>query len=131
MKQCTKCNLPTPLSDFYKNGKRLHAICKTCHKEYIRLKYLKKIEAVSKYKSEKGCSKCGDKRYYVLEFHHIDPTQKDYLISARVRAPLNLLMEEIKKCAILCSNCHAEFHHFERQYNTTIEEYLLSSPPAP
>lgn len=44
-----------------------------------------------------------------FSFHHTDPTNKKYdigkLIASRKRT---LLLDELKKCLILCANCHAE-----------------------
>jgi len=47
-----------------------------------------------------------------LAFHHIDPMEKD-LVFAQSRAnPLNWgkLVLELKKCILLCHNCHSEVH---------------------
>jgi 5-methylcytosine-specific restriction endonuclease McrA len=54
-----------------------------------------------------GYSKCPD----VLEFHHKNPSEKNFSISRsghcrsweRVKA-------EIEKCDLLCANCHRELH---------------------
>lgn len=57
------------------------------------------------------CQKCGyDKSMRALEFHHLDPTQKDFGISKHINRNLEQLKEEVSKCIILCSNCHAEEH---------------------
>jgi predicted HNH restriction endonuclease len=37
---------------------------------------------------------------------------------------LDAVMEEIKKCVVLCSNCHREFHYLEDREQLTIEKYL-------
>lgn len=57
------------------------------------------------------CSRCGyDKCMRALEFHHKDPKQKDFGISKCLTKNIDYLKEEIKKCDLLCSNCHAEVH---------------------
>lgn len=57
------------------------------------------------------CESCGyNKSYEALQWHHIDPSQKEFGISSRRGAPLNVLREETKKCKLLCANCHAETH---------------------
>ena len=55
------------------------------------------------------CFKCGYKRCLsALDFHHKNPSEKDFPIS-RWRNKEDTL-EEIKKCVLLCSNCHHEVH---------------------
>ena len=56
------------------------------------------------------CQKCGYNNYLgALDFHHIDPTQKDFTIGNR-DFKLEDCINEIKKCILLCSNCHKELH---------------------
>lgn len=56
-----------------------------------------------------GCKICGyNKCLEALEFHHIDPKQKDGNISRITN--VDRLNKEIDKCVLLCSNCHREFH---------------------
>jgi 5-methylcytosine-specific restriction endonuclease McrA len=53
-----------------------------------------------------------DKCETALEFHHLDPKEKDFGLGA-ARASIknwNYLVEEVKKCVILCSRCHREYH---------------------
>jgi predicted HNH restriction endonuclease len=77
-------------------------------------------------KSEQSCAKCGETRGYVLDYHHLDPTAKEEGI-ARMTSNnyrLDAVMEEIKKCVVLCANCHREFHYLEDREQLTIEKYL-------
>lgn len=56
------------------------------------------------------CQKCGyDKYLGALEFHHMDPSQKDFTIGNR-NFKLEECIKEAKKCILLCSNCHKELH---------------------
>jgi len=56
------------------------------------------------------CVRCGyDKCMAALEFHHLDPTIKDTIISSD-SITLEKAIEESKKCILICSNCHKEFH---------------------
>ena len=59
------------------------------------------------------CTICGyDRCIAALEFHHVDSKQKSFALSvdgltrswARVQA-------ELKKCVLLCANCHREVEH--------------------
>lgn len=58
-----------------------------------------------------GCSKCGyNKCIDALEFHHKDPNTKKFSISNKGNHSIENLIEEAKKCDILCANCHREVH---------------------
>jgi len=57
------------------------------------------------------CLVCGYTRCLgALQFHHIDPGNKDFRISSVLRA-WGRVKQELDNCALLCANCHAEFHH--------------------
>ena len=78
----------------------------------LRKKRSRKEKLVSLLGGE--CSRCGyNKCLGALEFHHINPSEKSFAISSGVglNRPYNLLVEEIKKCELICSNCHKEQHY--------------------
>ena len=65
------------------------------------------------YKGSK-CERCGyDKCEGALQFHHTNPSEKEFTLSHIVLSK-NLNMEdlyaEVDKCELLCANCHAEEH---------------------
>ena len=63
------------------------------------------------------CVECGyDKYYGALEFHHIDPTKKDFQISTNLSRAWEKLKKELDKCILVCSNCHRELHANIREY---------------
>lgn len=56
------------------------------------------------------CEKCGyDKCVAALEFHHLDPNEKDFTISGKSWS-FERLKKEVDKCILICSNCHKEIH---------------------
>lgn len=59
------------------------------------------------------CETCGyNKCVAALDFHHKDPTQKDFSIAQQKgRVLTDTIKAEIDKCSILCSNCHREEHY--------------------
>lgn len=81
--------------------------CKTCtSNHYVGIKE----EAVA-YKGGK-CEDCQLVfRYWVFDFHHLDPTQKDMNVMANHPKSLNAIKEELDKCVLLCSNCHRDRHY--------------------
>ena len=68
----------------------------------------KKIQLVE-YKGGK-CEKCGyNKSIAVLQFHHLDPNEKDFTISGKSYS-FERLKKEVDKCIMVCANCHIEIH---------------------
>ena len=58
------------------------------------------------------CNICGyNKVIGALEFHHINPEEKSYgLASMGTCHQLETDLTEIKKCILVCANCHREIH---------------------
>ena len=59
------------------------------------------------------CYVCGYNRSLTsLIFHHRDPKLKSFSITHGItrKYPKEKLITEIKKCVLLCSNCHGELH---------------------
>ncbi len=72
------------------------------------------------YKSTLKCVKCNFAHPAALDFHHVDPKEKEYSISALVsNKSFTKAMKEAKKCIILCANCH-RVHHFEERKNPAL-----------
>jgi hypothetical protein len=61
------------------------------------------------------CQICGyNKCNASLEFHHLDPSKKDIglaNIRANPKSWDNVVVPELKKCILLCANCHREVHN--------------------
>ena len=58
------------------------------------------------------CSNCEETDSNCLEFHHINPNNKEFAISKAIshRWSVKKIIPEVKKCALLCRNCHREHH---------------------
>lgn len=83
-------------------------------KNVIDWRKRKKVELIE-YKGG-CCEKCGyNKCIEAMEFHHIDPMEKDFTISGKSWS-FERLKSEVDKCVLLCSNCHKETH-FEDKRN--------------
>lgn len=112
-KNCPRCNSIKPSSEFYKRRNRIGLVsyCKTCTTEQTveRMREFK-IKCVE-YKGGK-CQICPYNRYIgALEFHHLDPTKKDFNIShIKAYSFSNIIKKELDKCILVCSNCHREIH---------------------
>ena len=58
------------------------------------------------------CCICGyNKAISALEFHHIDPSQKEFGIAANGTCHnIQKDIAEVRKCVLVCANCHREIH---------------------
>jgi hypothetical protein len=59
------------------------------------------------------CASCDyNKSTSALEFHHLDPNKKDFSLSEIRANPKSWtkIIEEIRKCILLCCRCHREVH---------------------
>jgi hypothetical protein len=65
------------------------------------------------------CINCKYSRCFCsLDFHHIDKATKKFAISRTNSINVQACIKEVKKCIILCKNCHAEY---ETGYQPTVE----------
>jgi len=55
------------------------------------------------------CLVCGyDRLGSALQFHHVDPSTKAFVVNAGVGKALETLRAEARKCVLVCANCHVE-----------------------
>lgn len=68
---------------------------------------------IADYKSSLACKVCGESHPACLDFHHIDPSQKEDRVTQLVHEGhcLKKIKAEIAKCDVLCSNCHRKLHY--------------------
>ena len=82
--------------------------------DYQRIKKRAIKHQLILYKGGK-CECCGyNKCEGALQFHHKDPTQKEFGlgdINISKELDMDILYKEIDKCELLCANCHAEKHY--------------------
>jgi len=75
-----------------------------------KIKYDLISEHINNIKIEKGCGHCGyDENPIALDFHHLDKLLKEKNVSSYWRtswAQFKQIEDEIKKCEVLCANCH-------------------------
>lgn len=112
-KNCPKCKETKPLSEFYKrrSGTQPSVYCKSCTIEQtIERQRLFKRRCIE-YKGGK-CIRCNyDKCDAALEFHHTNPSEKDFSVAhARLTKFSIVVTKELDKCLLLCANCHREIH---------------------
>ena len=60
------------------------------------------------------CQLCGyNHSVFALEFHHINPKEKSFSFNKADNMNWLKIEEELKKCILLCANCHREIHYEE------------------
>lgn len=78
--------------------------------------YKKKVSLWwNNYKKRFSCTRCPETHPACLEFHH--NKDKKFNISQCIRGGYSKksILEELKKCTPLCSNCHRKLHFEETQ----------------
>jgi 5-methylcytosine-specific restriction endonuclease McrA len=69
--------------------------------------YRQRKEWVNAYKAERGCALCPEKNPFAIDFHHRNKYEKAFTVSQAIHSKsIDQLEEEIKRCVVLCSNCH-------------------------
>jgi len=140
-KICKKCHQEKPLNKFELEGhkgnpqKWYRNICRKCRNKLrqplARGALRKRIRENRKKATEflgGKCIKCGYNRCFVaLDFHHIEGREKDEKRKRRGYSLIQYygwerLKKELEKCALLCANCHREFHQRYGRGNNTREQ---------
>lgn len=127
-KFCSVCKTVKSTDEFTSKG----GCCAECAKQKARdwyanakanPEYRKKLTQQGKERARKSkdkivdyfgnkCNDCGQKfPNCCYDVHHLDPAEKDFNLSAK-RGFDDVLVEELKKCVLLCSNCH-RIRHFK------------------
>ena len=82
-----------------------------------------------------SCQICGyDKCFTALDLHHIDSSEKDFSFGAIRANPKSWekIVNELKKCILLCANCHRELHsnvtQIPEKFATFNEDFNLLNP---
>ena len=125
---CKSCN-----KEFENNRKRANCYeCIPAKKQYSskeealearRKKTVKNVQRrrekvkqmAVEYKGGK-CERCGyDKCIEALEFHHLDPSEKDFGIASKgYTRSWESVKNELDKCIMVCANCHREIHNEDK-----------------
>lgn len=142
-KTCTICGKELSIENFswkYKDKGIYQSRCKTCQsktdseyykKSSFRRKSIrerakadreKARKYIKDYKITHSCCICGEDRWYLLDFHHIN-NNKEKEISQITTWSISRIKKEILKCAIMCANCHRDFHWHEMNDGIAFQEY--------
>lgn len=100
-------------------------ICKLCHNKFkdyqlrgrsrcgscnTKIRRFRAKSAAIMYLGGK-CERCGwHGNQAVLQFHHKDSKEKDFMIGNVANKSWDSIKKEMQKCILLCANCHAIEH---------------------
>lgn len=98
------------LTSFVLEGRGYYR-CKKCRSEHVQNRRRKVKQMAVEYKGGQ-CKICGyNKCIEALEFHHLNPDEKDFALSGDGNTlSWSKVQKEIDKCDLLCANCHREAH---------------------
>jgi hypothetical protein len=94
---------------FYSDGKGARRWrCKRCAGEAVTRR-LQRVKRLLVEEAGGCCTVCGYDRCIInLHFHHVDPATKAFAISVASGKSIGAYRAEVKKCALVCANCHGE-----------------------
>lgn len=97
---CKDCLSKRTSKNYYKDHKKQKAI----RKRNTNKRRLERRQLILEYLFAHPCSDCPENDPIVLEFDHL--RDKSFDISDGLMKPLDLLLEELDKCEVVCANCH-------------------------
>ena len=136
-KVCKECGETKPLSAFHPNkqcSKGVVGTCRSCTGQRISQWYKEnrnRRQEIANTKNQQRKQKAVD--YFggkcadcdqtfpncVFQFHHLDPSKKDINPSGAMARNENSMWIELKKCIMLCANCHIIRHRGKEGVNAT------------
>lgn len=108
---CTICKCKKPATrTFFAPDKRrtkgLQSHCRLCGRAFKKKHSDEMRQKIARYKLSCGCNDCGyDSHHAALEFDHVKGSKR-FCISNMTRCLWTKILSEIKKCEVVCSNCH-------------------------
>ena len=134
-KTCSKCGDKKDINDFYKSKNKQDGhqpYCKKClcktsiryYKEHYRndpdrmAKISERTQARKEacfaitdfVKEQNGCCVCAEKSSVCLDFHHPNNDKEDEVSRWVVKKSKDKIIKEMKKCIVICANCHRKHH---------------------
>jgi hypothetical protein len=133
-KPCCRCRCIKSIREFNKDKSEkdgLCPLCKECRKKSRKKYYLANKEIIiGKQRNKRRqcqewvrqfkdkCKTCGETHPACLDFHHVGDKEAgiaNMIHTRNITDDLKIkIIAEIKKCEVLCSNCHRKVHWEER-----------------
>lgn len=132
-KTCRHCGKVAPAENFPSAGRvkgkqYRRNICMTCY--WTEVKKPRRDDNRNWYydlKKTLKCADCGNPDFRVLDFHHLDGSDKEFNVADGAGTGLSKerILAEVAKCECLCANCHRIRTWDERQSVAQLEERTL------
>lgn len=109
--KCERANLTA--ADFYKRNARgaKYSYCKKCFNAYCIERWRNRKRKAVEYKGG-ICVDCKQPfDYYLFDFHHLDPSEKEFNFSHIKGHSWKTIVKELDKCVLLCCMCHRKREH--------------------
>jgi len=111
-KKCKICKEELPHKDFYKQVKSTDGLQNKCKQCESRRGSSRAYRRVDEWERRGGkCERCNitaDPMFF--DFHHVDPDTKEIPINKIWYMGAEKRVLELKKCVMVCPNCHRELH---------------------
>lgn len=134
LKKCKICGRELPFNMFDENRHQ----CKDCRKAYRKQRRKEHPEIHNEQSKRRQkriiqflhslktpCIICGESEPCCIDFHHINPSDKNFTIGKKIGSSKEKLLEEISKCVCVCSNCHRKIHFGL----INVENYIINKSP--
>lgn len=105
MKKCSGCKLSKPVSDFWRDRSRydgLTTYCKDCQTK----KRNDRQDKIIQYLFNHPCADCPERDVIVLQFDHLGKKANNISSMVMNGVSWDKILREIKKCEVVCANCH-------------------------
>jgi hypothetical protein len=91
------------------------------------LRWAKKLKATKLLGGK--CIECGNANIFNIEFHHVDGEEKEHGISHMIKEgkKWSSILKEVKKCILLCRNCHAKKHNPNKTKSDETKRKIISA----
>jgi hypothetical protein len=127
-KKCTKCEIEKEINSFAKQSDRNNntSWCKQCLYDSQKKRWIdRKVKAVNLMGGK--CQKCGyDKNFMAMDFHHKNPDEKEFNWCKLKLKRWSAIIQELKKCILLCCRCHREEHWPQGEiYDNALKDNVL------
>lgn len=141
---CNSCKTDKQDIDFNWKHKNLvrASKCKACSKLYAKKhyqankqEYLKrakyhnehnahhpKVVALKASLKANGCAACAETDTSCLDFHHID----EKIENIGMLRSMKKILVEVKKCIVLCANCHRKYHYGRKDIIALVDKLAKS-----